>query len=63
MTTKRFGILLHTVVGLLPRWVVGIRRTKAVSSVEVKSYSGIRDFFGVLDEELFEYMDFEMKVL
>ena len=38
-------------------------KKKAVSSVQVKSYSGIRDFFGVLDEELFEYMDFEMKVL
>ena len=31
MTTKRFGILLHTVVGL-PRWVVGIRRRLCLAS-------------------------------
>ena len=56
MTTKRFGILLHTAE------MGGGNKKKAVSSVEVKSYRGLRDFFGVLDEELFEYVDFEMKV-
>ena len=40
----------------------GNKKKANVSSVEVKSYSGLRDFFGVLDEELFEYVDFEMKV-
>ena len=38
----------------------GGNKKKAVpGSVEVKSYHGILDFFGVMDEESFEYVDFE----